>query len=421
MIQNILVMMRFRGRQIVWFLLLDLFLSKCLTVGGNYYRGLSNSCPSFTSNSNFNQWSSPASCGNVPSIPEARYGHSAAVYTRGCLNDSHTDNMPRMVIFGGRNCNSGLLGDTWLYYPMINSWIRPQLNIEPPPRSGYSMTTVCETRVLVLGGSASDDLWMFDGVTETWSQIKLSSNLQITLLLPRYTLAAAIHQHNSSCMCKESVLVYGVFVSSSEYVDNQETNRKLWELRCIDDFQFVPTLLYEWISLGTAERGQGIHSPVSVRPFFSFGGSSVFAWEGFGLGLWRFDIGSNEWISITNDTHFNNRSRSCPVTPSAVLPYRIAQQNAAIVLYGNRQYILNLTTGEMADPFSHESTPELVASLARFSAVAMGEVVLVYGGNSFTYGINKRVWNLTVSNNRWHWTFQHRSRHNTPCQALYAK
>lgn len=100
----------------------------------------------FTNNRNINEWSSPpaAACISEPCnfVQQARSGHVAAVYTRGPANDPNSDDMPRMIVFGGRACDDSLLADTWLYYPMVNSWIRPQFTDEPSPRFSHTMNTL---------------------------------------------------------------------------------------------------------------------------------------------------------------------------------------------------------------------------------------------------------------------------------------
>lgn len=386
------------------FLLVPIFL--CRGLQGNANSINTNSCPSFTNISHINEWSSPAACGDVQSIPDGRYFHSAAVYTRGPTNDTNADNTPRMVIFGGFNCKFTIVGETWLYYPMINSWLRPHSleDVEPSPRFGHSMTTLCETRVLLFAGSnyydrlylhrrRMNDAWIFDGVTETWSQIKLSPSSQNISLHFQYT-GVSIRQPDSRCICKESLFVYGLDRDISTPDDNVYTG--MWELRCINDF--TSTMIYEWVTRSNATR----HSDVwFMKSMFSFSDYSVYLLgentsHGFSLDLRRLDIRTMKWTSIANYINFS------PI--QFLLPFRLEQQDVVLGFTPtNRQFILNLTNGDITDPFSYQSTPLTVTYLSQFSAIAMGDVVLVFGGQSL-YGLSNSVWNLTVSNYRVSWT-----------------
>lgn len=354
-----------------------------------------------------NEWSTPALCGNGQSIPDARSEHSAAVYSRGPSNDPNPDNSSRMLVFGGINSKSEIIGDTWLYYPMINSWIRPQLQIfEPSPRVQHSMTTLCETRVVLFGGSLTNNLprkndtWMFDGVTETWSPIKLSSESHTISRQFQY-FGVPVRQPNNSCSCKESVFVYGVDEGGSTSGVTIRTG--MWEFRCVDDS--MASMTFEWIPLG---NGTGGPDSGYFRSVFAFGGYSVFFWinnfvGSSGLNLWLFDIRSKHWTLITFDTHFKNSQGKFDDDFYVALPFRFDHQNVVLIL-NNFPYLLNLSAGEITDLSVHLLTPIAVTELMDFSAVAMDGSVLVYGGTSDFGGLSNIVWNLTVSRNRVAWT-----------------
>jgi hypothetical protein len=94
-------------------------------------------------------------------LPPSRYAQSAVFdRVRG-----------RLVVFGGRDVNGSVLGDTWLLDPQTSTWTTlPSADLAPSARSGASMVFDESRGVAVLfGGQVGtgelvNDLWEFDGV-----------------------------------------------------------------------------------------------------------------------------------------------------------------------------------------------------------------------------------------------------------------
>lgn len=88
--------------------------------------------------------------------------------------------------------------------------------------------------------------WMFDGTTETWSELQpLTSS---DFMKPRTTHSAVtMYQNLSPCRCKESVVIFGG--AASKFLANYHSScySDVWELRCVDDS--IPDMVYRWIRL----------------------------------------------------------------------------------------------------------------------------------------------------------------------------
>ena len=141
-------------------------------------------------------------------------------------------------------------GVTWTYSQETASWTALSTVNKFSHLRGSSITSLCETRVLVFGGykevnsngtvvkSWNTNLWLFDGESEEWTVVK-SAN----------TAPSARHGHrtftqnrkeSTKCQCKMSMFLYG---GLSDESGNQLND--FWELQCVDD----KSMKYQWIKI----------------------------------------------------------------------------------------------------------------------------------------------------------------------------
>jgi N-acetylneuraminic acid mutarotase len=102
------------------------------------------------------------------SVPEPRYMYAMA----------YDPSIRKVVLFGGMSA-TGRFGDTWAYDPVANTWTKLEPAGKPPaPRAFASLVYDNASRLLILfGGGVSlgtlfNDVWAYDGVKNTWTQLK---------------------------------------------------------------------------------------------------------------------------------------------------------------------------------------------------------------------------------------------------------
>lgn len=201
----------------------------------------------------YNKWSMPTPCAKGRlNTPQRRTDSLVAPYTRGpeFVPQWQKDKHGRMVMFGGRKTfalsNTVYPTDTWLYCTYINSWnLLPLSAQHPSARSNHTMTTLCDTKVILFGGyfeTLYNDTWLFDGVSETWHQQNVSVLTEGAFVTPRRLhTAVTIRQPLSNCTCQESMLLYGGIHEGLCLGD-------LWEMRCLRDSNGNER--FYWILLG---------------------------------------------------------------------------------------------------------------------------------------------------------------------------
>lgn len=85
----------------------------------------------------------------------------------------------KVYLFGGILSNGQKAADTWVYDPATGDWSLLSPVSNPPPRSLHAMASL-EGKVYLFGGEDQggqklNDTWVFDPATENWSQLNLSS------------------------------------------------------------------------------------------------------------------------------------------------------------------------------------------------------------------------------------------------------
>ncbi len=167
--------------------------------------------------------------------------------------DTKQDGATReMMLIYGRGSNK-----TWLYDIGANSWEAVQEESGPKGIIYHTLVTLCRTSVLLFGGvsslreskdqDCSNETWIFEIENRKWRQIYTTVHFQSKMhyVTPRCRhVSTVVHMHNSSCGCKESMIVYSGFKSSGQTwslrVDSSLSD--LWLLTCKDDSSNI----YEW-------------------------------------------------------------------------------------------------------------------------------------------------------------------------------
>ena len=206
------------------------------------------------------QWSS-----NRPSLRE---NYALVAYRRSQKADSNSSNFhtpyARLLLHGG-NAFYGSFSDSWIYSPGINSWalVTPPSNLGL--RYGHSLTTLCETRVILFGGDPPhrQKVWLFDGTREKWLQLSVSPLLPSPAGRRKHS-ASAVFRKKSPCHCKESLFIYGGIINTTTH---NET-RDLWELHCLNDTD-ERNITYQWTFHGNGATTD-INWPDLLSGHFSF-------------------------------------------------------------------------------------------------------------------------------------------------------
>ncbi|KAM9011101.1 kelch domain-containing protein 1-like isoform 1-T3 [Ara ararauna] len=148
-------------------------------------------------------------CCNVPAeteslAPTNRKGHSAVVYHSG------------MYIYGGYFGIRGISQEFWTFHFDTRKWLcvsTPSHSTGPGPRHGHS-AVVYHTGMYLFGGlmglSEQKDLWKWDFVSSSWSNIRTSQG-------PPPVVGHA------SIVFKDSMLIFGGGIS------NSSPNNDLWK------------------------------------------------------------------------------------------------------------------------------------------------------------------------------------------------
>ncbi|MFX0173359.1 MAG: Kelch repeat-containing protein [Candidatus Hodarchaeota archaeon] len=102
------------------------------------------------------------------SVPNARYGH-AMVYDE--LNQ-------QVILFGGSAANQwgSDLGDTWIFNCTSNAWVKLNATSHPSRRSDHSMVYDSINQQVILFGGWSPDTWIFDLQNKQWSEITTANH-----------------------------------------------------------------------------------------------------------------------------------------------------------------------------------------------------------------------------------------------------
>ena len=359
-------------------------------------------------------------------IPSPRAGHSAAVYRR---SNSSTA-LQRMVVFGG-DVRGASSYDTWTYVPWTGEWMDITKAPRPKARFGHTMTTVCDTRVVLVGGGnyfvdeakTFFDVWLFEGETETWNKIRTTQSSSSppgakfqSLFFHTAVPTVPPRGRASRCRCSKSILIFGGVHNFFPPWRSQlpawltRAGRRppvvmsdLWELRCVDD-RFSHNTTYEWIRIVTPRPtpdGRWYHSAALVgETMYVIGGlKSLFDRDDFWNEVWAFNTSNSQWTLLKEN------------------PPRLAMREVKAVHIKGTDFIV-IIAGRGKIFLFHTKTVKWTESVlvtnnypdryVSCSAVVMDEKVVVFGGGSLSVLAHSNdVWNLTyvrtMAGLRWVW------------------
>ena len=226
------------------------------------------------------------------------------------------DETPRevMVMYGGILYEAD--DTTWTYDPHFDTW-KAHRSASPQPQATvyHTLVTLCQRRVLLFGGFAhsrssysqcSNETWSFDTNLKEWRQIETKIHLRHNdeYVTPRCRHAAAVLRYdNSSCSCKDSLVIYGGFEKRSYTwsLDSPKNLDDLWQLICKDEHSHV----YEWRKLSSSHHVKPkLQYPSAVSAFlnaemFLLGQTeqnrSGHYWE-----VWSYHVVDEVWSKVGN-------------------------------------------------------------------------------------------------------------------------
>lgn len=173
-------------------------------------------CLDFESLQQVNEWSKVGTCSanllEEKNSSDCQRGNrvASAAYQRGpyLAPDWQQDKQWRILVLGG---NRQFFQK--VYDPSINYWAHLQLPTRPQLRDDHTLTTWCNTNVVLFGGRFLDsamtygDTWLFSGETETWQELDFGPWTGGEFPPARYShTAVAVRQPLSNCSCQESIL-----------------------------------------------------------------------------------------------------------------------------------------------------------------------------------------------------------------------
>ena len=157
--------------------------------------------------------------------PFLRLYYHVASYKR-----TREDESWRLLLVGGLSYGV-ILSDTWIYSHWSNSWLQissADRPLTPTYARGHQvMPTVCETFVLLI--NHIEDVWYFNGWTETWTRIAVTAFTNFHYFYFPFegvvSLRHPVDDESCNSSCCESVFVYGIDAHSPNKL-------MMYELKC---------------------------------------------------------------------------------------------------------------------------------------------------------------------------------------------
>lgn len=190
--------------------------------------------------------------------------------------------------------------ETWVYDFLFGTWNRPRLKVQPTSLGNHTVTTWCDTNVILFGGQNEQRLfnetWLFDSDTEIWQRQDVNVWTKVKFLTARILhTAVTIKQPQSNCTCQESILVYGGLN------DEHTCLGDLWELRCIADsngrntFVWIP-LLDELDVLAEWPQKRSFHNAADYdKTVMYMWGGYDFRNKPYSSDIWEYNLTSRIW------------------------------------------------------------------------------------------------------------------------------
>ncbi len=339
-------------------------------------------------------------------------GREHARATSALKEDNDETSREVMVMYGGIHYN----GDdtTWMYDPHFDNW-EAHRSASPQPQATvyHTLVTLCQRQVLLFGGCAyshshhsqcSNETWNFDTILKEWRHIqtKIHPRHNGEYVTPRCRHAAAVLRYdNSSCSCKDSLVIYGGFEKrsytwSSDYRENLDD---LWQLICKDEHLYV----YEWRKLSSSHHVKPkLQYPSAVSAFqntemFLLGQTeqnrSGHYWE-----VWSYDVVDEVWSKV------GNTSKQSSVPGQGVYVTDDGQSYHFLISCCSEPLtVFDVMTRKWFTPtiLSKERGPDSLSN----AVTRIDRNVLVFGGSRWFIGYNYNImWELSITSARvWYW------------------
>ena len=313
--------------------------------------------------------------------------------------DKKSGGREKMLICGGEN--SDLDNRTWIYDPKSNSWEAVRERYGPQDKVHHTLVTLCQTRVLLFGGSTSqarsrkitcsNETWMFDMSQKKWrlltAVIRPQSSKEYVTPRCQHT-AAVVRFENSSCSCKESMLIFGGFPQSNA----NKPIYDLWLLTCKDDISHV----YEWVK--RRPSGPKLIYPKMVSAFYNtivylYGRSRSPSHEKYKHWVWSYHVSTGNWTNCGNITKNDSISEQ-------LATYITDNQNHFLVLCcKNPLAMFDMIKKEWLDsPKQTEAVSFEPKDAAAFTPAKVGESILVYSRDSLYAGTSHTTMAVVSTN-----------------------
>ena len=280
---------------------------------------------------------------------------------------------------------------TWSYDPLINSWIRLPLRVQPTQRYYTTANTWCNTSVIVFGGIKDgiarivlNETWLFDGVTETWTKQDVKLWRAGNFVAPRFGhTAVVLRQPLSNCTCQESILVYG---GVSDYAGNFSCRGDLWELRCIVDSNGKQQ--FYWIFL--PRQGNALWPPTRLNQRAGdFNKRLMYMWGGTDCdlnplppeGIWEYDLTSSVWKhrNVTNRLpQICSFNFSADVNTKYVSSFFYSRLNSIVTFSSKCTYALKSLNETFQFDFIHVNQDPFLQNALEKSCAVGGENIFCF-------------------------------------------
>ena len=223
-------------------------------------------------------------------------------------------------------------GYTWIYSPKTASWTR--LSREDGHIDSIrhfsqllanSITTLCGTRVIAFAGArgeyglgeASNETWLFNGASEKWTALKFTTAVPTA----RFGHEAFSHYRaESTCQCKESVIVFGGNDVNNEIV------RDFWELQCVDD-RNETNMKYRWVQFTTNLGPLNEHKLNRLNPF-SVNNTVIYWLIDGNQSAWTFDVKTEHWSSAPISIVCHDNHETIVMLGSRIVAGKVSVKNA---------------------------------------------------------------------------------------------
>ena len=339
-------------------------------------------------------------------------GRKHAKATFALKNDN--DETPRevVVMYGGILYKAD--DTTWTYDPHFDTW-EAHRSASPQPQATvyHTLVTLCQRRVLLFGGYApsrssysqcSNETWSFDTNLKEWRRIetKIHPRHNDEYVTPRCRHAAAVLRYdNSSCSCKDSLVVYGGFEKRS-YTwssDSRENLHDLWQLVCKDEHSHV----YEWRKLSSSHHVKPkLQYPSAVSAFqntemFLLGQTeqnrSGHYWE-----VWSYRVVDEVWTKVGNTSKLSSVPGQGVYVTDDIQSYHFL-----ISCCSEPLTVFDVMTRKWFTPtilLKGRGPDSLSDAVTRIN-----KNVLVFGGSRWFLGYNYNImWELSITSARvWYW------------------